>query len=211
MIHKKIFFILILSIALLSPFNVKGMEPIQGGYVELPGYQFNYDGKTVEIIEFMSFYCGHCYSLERYIPMIKGNFPGRIRWRTIPVYWGSGSSKPGEAYLLAEGRGKGEEMKGAIFHARFVEKRDIGDIEVLERLASSIGLDFGFSRSLRTGEKAEVAREALKMVDAYSIGSTPTLVIAGNIKTNTEMAGSDDMSTFARNVISIVKSILKRQ
>jgi thiol:disulfide interchange protein DsbA len=208
--HKKIFFILILSAALFIPFNVKGDNPIQGRYIELPGHQFNFDGKTVEIIEFMSFYCKHCYSLERHTPIIKGNLPGRIRWRTIPVYWGSGSSKPGEAYLLAEESGKGEEMKGSIFHARFVERRDIGNIEVLERLASSIGLGFGFSRKLRAGEKAKAAQEALDMADAYGLQATPTLVIAGNIMTNPKMAGPD-MGTFAKNVIVIVRSIFKKQ
>jgi hypothetical protein len=73
-----------------------GNESIKGAFSRVPDQRFNYDGKTVEVIEFLSFYCDHCYAFEKSIPVIKGNFPKKIKWTIVPLYWGEGSSKPGE-------------------------------------------------------------------------------------------------------------------
>ncbi|GFP24453.1 thiol:disulfide interchange protein DsbA, partial [Candidatus Hakubella thermalkaliphila] len=123
---KKMFLVLPLLVAIFSPLSVEAETSIKGVYTRLTLHQFEFDGKTVEVIEFMSFYCGACYSFGKSIPIIKGNFPEKIKWKTIPIYWGKGSPKPGEAYLLAEEVGKGEKMKKAIYRARFVEKKNIG-------------------------------------------------------------------------------------
>jgi len=104
---------------------------IQGIYQRLPQHQFKFDGKKIEIMELTSFYCSNCYVFQRSISVIKGNFPKKINWKTIPIHWGRGSMKPAEAYLLAEEAGMGEQMKRALFYTYFVEKKDIGDVKVL--------------------------------------------------------------------------------
>lgn len=183
---------------------------IVGAYDRIPGQDFTYDGKQIEIVEFLSFYCGHCFQFERSIPVIKGNFPKKIKWKTIPIYWGQGSSKPGEAYLIAVDEGKGEEMKKALFEAIFIEKKDIGKIETLEDIGMKIGLGFDFSKKLRGGEKDSEAREAVDMARRLGINETPSLVIAGNIKTSPgKVNGNVDL--MRDNTILILKSILNKE
>ncbi len=186
-----------------------GNESIKGAFSRAPDQQFNYDGKTVEVIEFLSFYCDHCYAFEKSIPVIKGNFPKKIKWRIVPLYWGKGSSKPGEAYFLAVDAGKGEQMKKALFRANFIEKRDIGDEKVLDSLAVEAGLGFDFSHRLRAGEKAGEVQKALELAGVYKIEETPTVVIAGNIMTNPHASGHN-MDAFRDNVITILKSIIEQ-
>lgn len=204
---KKVF---ALAIILLLPALVFAAEMpnVKGKYTTVPGKEFKYDGKTVEVLEFLSFYCGSCYEFEKSIPIIKGNFPKKLKWKLAPVFWGSGSPKPGEAYFLAEEAGKGEAMKRALFKANFVEKKDIGNIEVLETIASQIGLGFDFSMKLRNGAKAEEASRMLELARQYRIEETPTLIIAGNIATNPHGSGHD-MNDFKENVLTILKSIVK--
>lgn len=196
-------FVLLPAVALAA-----GAPEIKGKYTTVPGKEFKYDGKTVEVLEFLSFYCGHCYEFERAVPVIKGNFPRKIKWKIAPVYWGNGSPKPGEAYFIAEEAGKGEEMKKALFKAHFVDKKDIGSVEVLESIAAQIGMGFDFSRKLRSGAKAAEAARALEMAREYAIEETPTLIIAGNIATNPHAAGHD-LNDFRNNVLTILKSVLK--
>jgi len=183
--------------------------PIQGSFSRVPGRQFRFDGKTVEVMEFMSFYCGHCYAFERAIPVIRGNFPRKIKWRIVPIYWGNASPKPAEAYLLAEEAGKGEEMKKALFRAYFAESKDIGKVEVLDGIAAEIGLGFDFSRKLRSGEKDGEVKKDLELARAYGVDATPTIIIAGDLKVDPGMAGND-MDVFRDNAITIIKSLLKR-
>lgn len=182
---------------------------IEGVYETLAEHKFSYDGKQVEVMEFLSFYCGHCYHFEKEIPVIKGNFPKKIRWKTIPVYWGKGSPKPGEAYYLAEEAGKGDEMKKALFHAQFVDKKDIGDIAVLEEIGMKVGLGFDFSKRLRTGDKAKDVGEALLMLKTYNIDETPSIIIAGNMKITPGMfQGSTE--ALRENAITMLKSIFRK-
>jgi thiol:disulfide interchange protein DsbA len=181
---------------------------IVGIYSEMAGKEFHFDGKTVEIVEFLSFYCGHCYHLEKSVPVIKGNFPKKTNWKIIPIYWGKGSPKPGEAYLIAEEEGKGPQMKAALFNAIFVDKRDIGNITVLEDLGMKVGLGFDFSRKLRAGEKADEAGKALDMARSYGIQETPTLIIAGNLKVTPGLL-NNDVELVRDNVIVILKSLFR--
>ncbi len=187
-----------------------GTSPnIVGTHTKVPGENFKFDGKTVEVIEFMSFYCHTCYDFERAIPVIKGNFPKKIKWKTVPVYWSDhGSPKPGEAYLLAVDAGKGEAMKKALFKAQMVEKRDIADLKVLNDIAASLGLGPDFIKKLKSGAKAKEAREAVAMSQKYQIGETPTLIIAGNIKTDPH-AMDHDLNLFMNNALAIIASILR--
>ena len=205
---KKMFLVLALLAVAFSPLRVEAEIFIKGVYTKLPVHQFKFDGKTVEVIEFMSFYCDGCYSFERAIPAIKGNFPKKIKWKTVPIYWGKGSPKPGEAYFLAEEAGKGEKMKEALFRAHFVEKKNIGDVKVLEEIGQKIGLGTDFSKRLRAGDKAKDVQKALDMAGAYGIEETPTLIIAGNIMTNLHPF-NHNTDAFRENVMMILKSILK--
>jgi thiol:disulfide interchange protein DsbA len=198
---------LFILIPLLS-FATEGSS-IKGVYTTAEGQKFTYDnGSTIEVIEFMSFYCGHCFEFEKMIPVIKGNFPKKVKWTRIPLFWRDGSPKPGEAYLLAVDAGKGDAMAKAIFHAYFIEKKDIGSTEVLEALALKVGMGFDFSHKLRDNEKAQEVIGGLQMAGAYRIDETPTIVIAGNIKTNSHATGHD-LGDLKDNIITIIKSILK--
>ena len=205
---KKMFLVLTLLAVAFLPLSAESETSIKGIYTQLPGHQFKFDGKTVEVIEFLSFYCDGCYDFERAIPVIKGNFPKKIRWKTIAIYWGKGSPKPGEAYFLAEEAGKGEKMKEALFRAHFVEKKNIGDVKVLEEIGKKIGLGTDFSKRLRAGDKAKDVQKALDMAGMYGIDETPTLIIAGNIMTNLHPF-DHNIDAFKKNVMTILGSILK--
>lgn len=200
---------IIVCLFFIASVAVAGDNPsIRGVHKRLPDQKYNYDGKKVEVIEFLSFYCGHCYQFEKSIPVIKGNFPKKIEWKTVPIYWGKGSPKPGEAYFLAREAGKGEQMKKALFRTIFVEKKDIGDVTVLEDIGIELGLGFDFSRRLRAGDKAKEAADAMQMAKEYRINSTPTLIIAGNIMTSPGDVGNS-IDAFRDNAIAILISILK--
>lgn len=202
--------LLLLTLTILMPLAaLAGDAALKGSFTRVPGKDFGFDGKTVEVVEFLSFYCGHCYEFEKSIPVIRGNFPKKVNWKIVPIHWGPGSPKPAEAYFLAVDAGKGAEMKKALFRAYFVEKRDIGSVEVLDSIAAGIGMGFDFSMKLRAGAKAKEAEAALEMARAYGIEETPTLVIAGNISASPHATG-DDLDAFRENVITIIRSILKR-
>jgi thiol:disulfide interchange protein DsbA len=197
-------------IVLFSYYAYAESKPmVVGVYKEVQGKEFIYDGNKVEIIEFLSFYCGHCYTFEKSIPVIKGNFPKKIIWKTIPVYWGKGSPKPGEAYMLAEQAGKGELMKKELFHAIFVERKNIGSMEVLEDIGMKIGLGFEFSIKLRSGEMSKKAEEAMKTMKMYGVDETPTIIVAVNLKVSPGIL-QGNVELMRDNTLVMLKSLLRK-
>lgn len=207
--------ITIISLVLLSfSVNVQADNMpanIVGVYDKMPGAEFKYDGNTVEVVEYMSFYCHTCYDFEKSIPVIKGNFPKKIKWKIIPIYWGEhGSPIPGEAYLIAEEMGKGEAMKNALFDAQMVQKKDIANFDVLEAIGKAVGLGPEFGERLRAREKSVEAQKALDMAKQVGINETPTIVIAGNLKTDPH-AMDHNLDTFRTNIMVIIKSILQAE
>ena len=210
---KKFFGITISLLILLSlsiRLNAGTAPAIMGAYSILEGEKFKFDGKTVEIVEFMSFYCDTCYNFESAIPEIKNSFPKKIKWKSLPIYWsGHGSPRPTEAYFLAEDAGKGEEMKKALFEAQMVQKIDIADVNVIEGIANKIGLGPEFGKKLRQGVKAAEAKKAVDLAVKYMINETPTLIIAGNIRTDPHLM-NHDLNAFKMNAIVIIASILKK-
>ena len=205
---KRVLFLIMSMCVIGVSLHAADKPEIEGSYEQLSEQAFVFDGKQVEIVEFLNFYCGHCYGFEKAIPIIKGNFPKKIKWSTVPLYWGK-SSKAIEAFFLAEEAGKGEAMKQAIFKAVFVEKRDVSSVDVIEKIGMDVGMGFDFSRKLRAGEKAKEVGEALLKAQAYKVSETPTLIIAGNIKVTGHDSGHSP-DAFRNNVITIVKSLLKK-
>lgn len=206
---KKMLLVLPLLVAAFLHLRVEAETSIKGIYTQLSGHQFQFDGKTVEVIEFTSFYCGGCYVFQKSVPVIRGNFPKRIKWKTIPIYWGKASTKPVEAYLLAEESGMGEEMKMALFNAYLVEKKDIGDLKVLEEIGTKMGLGFDFSKRLRAGDKSRDVQKARDTAKEYGVEETPTLIIAGNIMTSPRLV-YHNLDAFRENILIILRSILQR-
>src|SRR5689334_21030406 len=68
-----------------------------------------------------------------------------------------------EGYQFAKEHGKRNEYNHRVLAAFFVEGRDIGDIDVLTRLAGEVGLDEReFEEALRSGRYREAHRRALR-------------------------------------------------
>ena len=70
MFLKKLLVVFTLLIMASFSVHAETRPAIKGTYTNVPDVQFEFDGKQVEIIEFFSFYCGHCFEFEKSIPVI---------------------------------------------------------------------------------------------------------------------------------------------
>ncbi len=161
----------------------------------------------VKIQEFMSFYCDHCYTLIGLMDQLEGKYAGKVEVELRPIYWGDGSSKPGEAYIIAESLGYGHEMRDALFTAVFVGGRDVGNEDTLIDLAKGVGMGDEFAAKLKSGEGESLAKENLRLSGVYEIQETPTLIVDGNLKITPHETG-DDVVLMAGNLDRIIQAKL---
>jgi predicted DsbA family dithiol-disulfide isomerase len=90
-----------------------------------------------------------------------------------------------EGYQYAREHGKGNDYNHRVLEAFFVESRDIGQIDVLTKLAGEVGLDEKeFEEALRTRKYREAHQQALR--HAYreaGVSGVPMFVIGGQVLT----------------------------
>ena len=85
-----------------------------------------------------------------------------------------------EGYQFAERAGKAKVYNQRVFSAFFQDDLDIGDLDVLTRLAEEIGLDSGaFRAALAAGEFTAVHSEALQEAAARGVHSVPSVWVNG--------------------------------
>lgn len=84
-----------------------------------------------------------------------------------------------EGYHYAKEQGKGNEYMNRVFKAFFQEEQNIGEIEVLTKIAGELGLDEqAFRDALQTGTYKETQQRALQHAyEEARITGVPTFVI----------------------------------
>jgi predicted DsbA family dithiol-disulfide isomerase len=101
-----------------------------------------------------------------------------------------------EGYQYAKEKGKANEYNDRMFRAFFQEEQNIGDINVLTKLAGEVGLDeIEYKEALETRKYREAHRKALEHAYQQNITSVPTFVIG-----DTTIAGVRSQETFERIV-----------
>lgn len=88
-----------------------------------------------------------------------------------------------EGYQYAREQGKGDEYNHRLLKAFFVESQDIGQIEVLTKLAGEVGLDPNeFEEALRTRKYREAHRRALRHAyEEAGVNGVPMFVIGSQV------------------------------
>lgn len=86
-----------------------------------------------------------------------------------------------EGFHFAQERGYGDAYSDLMYHAYFIDEKDIGDLEVLTELAGSLGLDQNeFKEALTSGTYTEKEKEAVSYSkNELKITCVPTLFING--------------------------------
>ncbi len=189
--------VLVIAALMLLVAQEKPLEklPTAGEYVKL-NMPTSYEPGKVKIIEFLKFDCSHCYDLHKNMPQLLEKYGDNVTITYVPVVWqGQGqSTKSIEAYIIAEYMGKGEEMRDALFKAKFIEEMDVMEStlaleNVAENVAASIGVeeDFNaqeFNAQLEGNDARKDALANLELMTKYGVQGTPTVIINGNILVN---------------------------
>ncbi len=83
-----------------------------------------------------------------------------------------------EGYQYAAEHGKGVAYTQRMFRAFFRDDLDLGEPDVLARLAEEIGLDgAGFRKALDEGTYTEKHQEALREAAAHRVQAVPTIIV----------------------------------
>lgn len=172
-------------------------------YTVLNPPQSTEGGGKVEVIEFFSYACGHCYKLEPFLATWAKKLPPDVTFKRVP---GAGSQAWAQLALLyysLEAMGKLDPVHDRAFAAIHEQKVNLTNPKVRGEWITKQGLDAaqysGVEKSFTVQTKLS---RAVQMQGAYRVDGVPMIIVNGKYVTSTGHAGGPE------KVVPIVEQLI---
>ncbi|MCG9055667.1 thiol:disulfide interchange protein DsbA/DsbL [Laribacter hongkongensis] len=149
-------------------------------YTPLAAPQAVANKNRVEVIEFFSYGCGHCFKLEPASEAWAKNKPADVDFRREQIVWDK--RMDGLARLFAAIQASGQ--SGKLHHAAFIavqqERLDLRDPKIVQDWVARQGVDAArFMQVYNSFSVAQAPARATQLTRAYRVEGTPMLVVGG--------------------------------
>lgn len=150
-------------------------------YVLLPQPQAVANPKKVEVIEFFSYHCIHCYELEPALTAWEKKRPADVNFRKEQIVWQKPMEGFARLFATMNATGTLTKLNRPAFEAVVKNRINLADASVLTGwIRKQPGIDAAkFMQAYSSfSVNAQVAR-AVKITRDYNIEGTPTFVVNG--------------------------------
>lgn len=185
--------ILVLVLALgLSSFSwaEQSIEFVEGiEYEVLDNVQPAPTDGQVEVIEFFSYACPHCYRFEPHIDKWLETKPDNVIFKQVPAIFNKNWEAFASYYYAAEALGVKDKMHPIIFESMHGEVKKVKSMDDMKALFVANGVSAeALDQALNSFTVAAKTRRAKTMTEAYGITSVPNMVVQGKYRTNGTLA-----------------------
>ncbi len=155
---------------------------IRGTYEVLGKLPLKNSLNKVVFEEFINFGCPHCNRFRLLSKEMKEKYKDRVEFVDVPILFRGQDDAPLRLYYVAKSLGRAEQVRDAIFEARFQYGVDVFDAGIINYLARSLGMGEVYKQKANSGEISQAIAEGEQKSAFYNIMATPTIVIAGTLK-----------------------------
>jgi len=148
-------------------------------------------GEKIEVIEFFSYACPHCFALHPRVKAWVQGKPADVAFRYQPVVFKDSWEVLARLHFTLFSLGEVERLADGVFDAIHLEQLDLGNEQVLFDWATRQGLDR--QRFMDAYRSPQVQREAAQARDStqrYQLPGVPALVVDGKYLTTNSLSGS---------------------
>jgi thiol:disulfide interchange protein DsbA len=187
-----------LSLMLLMPFAVHGdgfqfEEGTHYTLLEVPIRSRN--AAVVEVTEYFSYGCPHCYRFEPMVQNWKNTLPQEVDFNRTPAIW----SVPGyelyaRTFYTAQALGILEKVHYPIFQAIHSDRRSLVDLKSMAEFVAEKGVDpeeFIKTFSDSFGVKAQY-QQAIARQRIYKSNGVPAIIVNGKYRIEASMVGNSN-------------------
>lgn len=134
----------------------------------------------IEVLEFFSYSCIHCYRFEPLMTAWMRRQPKEIVVRRVPVGFNPAFEPLQRLYYTLEALGRLGDLHEKAFKAVHEERERFNGLEAAAAWASKQGVDRqAFTQTWQSFGVSGKVRRAVQLQDAYEVDATPSLGIAG--------------------------------
>ena len=205
---KKVSAVLLVVLFLL-PGWVQADEKIRGKYEVIGDINKLKDVKTIKMVEFFNYSCGHCYRFLETSKRLRSKFKDKLHHKKFPIYWGNQTAYPAMAFYIADELGVEEEFTQELFNTSFKLNINIFQPKVIKFLARDFKISKEMTEGMQSASIKAKTDKSLELAKQFKASETPTIIINDILKVAPSMTnGSTDEMT--DNLEMIFEDILKR-
>ncbi len=149
----------------------------------------------VEVLEFFSYSCIHCYRVEPMVEKWSKTIPEGAAFKRVPVGFNAAMRGLQKLYYTLEVLDKLDELHAKAFAAIHDQGIDLFSDENIIEWAVDQGLDkTSFVDTFNSFGVQTKVKRADELMDSYQIDATPTFAIGGKYLTSPAIAGGYQQS-----------------
>jgi thiol:disulfide interchange protein DsbA len=181
------------GLLILFSFCSLWVQAAESRYEALTPAQPTRNPDKVEVIEFFSYGCPHCYSFEPLLEAWVKKLPGNVEFIRQPVLFQTNWDQYAKAYFVAEVLGVVDKIHADFFDALHVKNQKLASEEELAKFFADHGVkEADFQDAYSSFLVDTKVRQAPVMLSRYGVTGVPTLVINGKYKITSALAGSHE-------------------
>ena len=199
---------ILLAFIFLFPGTVLAGEKILGKYEVIGDIKKLKGVKTIKMLEFFNYSCGHCYRFLETSKKLRAKFKDKLHHKKYPIYWGNQTAYPSMAFYIADSLGIEEEFTQELFDTSFKLNIDVFQPKVIRFLAK----EFKVEKEMKEGMKSDLIKaktdESLALAKKFKANETPTIIINDVLKVAPSISGGN-VDEMTANLEIIFDDILK--
>jgi protein dithiol oxidoreductase (disulfide-forming) len=159
----------------------------------------------VEVVEFFSYGCPHCYSLEPLLePWVK-RLPADVAFRRVPAAFNASWEGLAKIFYALEATDQVDAMHKRVFAAIHVQRQRLDkEADIAAFVKNAGGHDAKFLDAYKSFGVATKLRQGKQLTEAYKIDGVPTLGIHGRFFTSGSLAGTHERA------LAVADQLIKR-
>ncbi len=201
---------ILMAFIFLFPGTVVADEKIRGKYEVIGDITKLKGAKTIKMLEFFNYSCGHCYRFLETSKKLRAKFKDKLHHKKYPIYWGNQTAYPAMAFYIADSVGIEEEFTQELFDTSFKLSIDVFQPKVIRFLAK----EFKIEKEMKEGMQSDVIKaktdESLALAKKYKANETPTIIINDVLKVAPSIS-KGNVDEMTANLEIIFEDILKNQ
>jgi thiol:disulfide interchange protein DsbA len=147
----------------------------------------------IEVVEFFSYGCPHCYSFEPALEGWSKQLPADVVLRRVPVGFNAAFETYQKIYYSLEAMGQVNAMHRKVFDAIHVHRQRLDKEADIVAFMQANGIDGAkFAEHFKSFSVQAKQRQAKQLSESYRIDGVPTLGVQGLYVTSGSLAGSNE-------------------
>ena len=200
----------LLALFFLPLSTVLADEIIRGKYEVIGDINKLKGVKTIKMLEFFNYSCGHCYKFLETSKKLRAKFKDKLHHKKYPIYWGNQTPYPAKAFYIADELGLEEEFTQELFDTNFKLNINIFQPKVIRFLAKEYKIEKEMTAGMQSTAISAKTNESLALAKKFKANETPTIIINNVLKVAPSIT-KGNVEEMTANLEVIFEDILKNQ